>query len=90
LTHDDKRNGTTTLFAALPVAEGRVIGECSQPHRHQEFLRFRKRLDGEFAPDKERRLILDNYGTHGTRKCGSGWSGIPASSCPSFPPVRAG
>ena len=48
-THDYKRHGTTTLFAALQVAEGRVIGECYQQHRHQEFLRFLKRLDGEFV-----------------------------------------
>lgn len=67
-THDYKRNGTTTLFAALQVAEGRVIGECYQQHRHQEFLRFLKRLDGEFAPDKNLHLILDNYGTHGHAK----------------------
>lgn len=67
-THDYKRNGTTTLFAALQVAEGRVIGECYQQHRHQEFLRFLKRLDGEFPQDKELHLILDNYGTHGHPK----------------------
>lgn len=67
-THDYKRNGTTTLFAALQVAEGRVIGECYQPHRHQEFLRFLKRLDGEFPQDRELHLILDNYGTHGHPK----------------------
>lgn len=67
-THDYKRNGTTTLFAALQVAEGRVIGECYPQHRHQEFLRFLKRLDGEFPQDKELHLILDNYGTHGHPK----------------------
>lgn len=67
-THDYKRNGTTTLFAALQVAQGRVIGECYQQHRHQEFLRFLKRLDGEFPQDKELHLILDNYGTHGHPK----------------------
>lgn len=64
-THDYKRHGTTTLFAALQVAEGRVIGECYQRHRHQEFLRFLKRLDSEFPPAKALHLILDNYGTHG-------------------------
>ena len=67
-THDYKRNGTTTLFAALQVAEGRVIGECYQQHRHQEFLRFLKRLDGEFPPGKALHLVLDNYGTHGHPK----------------------
>jgi transposase len=67
-THDYKRHGTTTLFAALQVAEGRVIGECYQQHRHQEFLRFLKRLDGEFPQEKVLHLILDNYGTHGHPK----------------------
>ena len=67
-THDYKRHGTTTLFAALQVAEGRVIGECYQRHRHQEFLRFLKRLDKEFPPGKALHLILDNYGTHGHPK----------------------
>jgi len=67
-THDYKRHGTTTLFAALQVAEGRVIGECHQRHRHQEFLRFLKRLDRELPPGKALHLILDNYGTHGHPK----------------------
>jgi len=61
-THDYKRNGTTTLFAALNITTGEVIGECHPRHRHQEFLRFLKQLDKEI-PDKELHLILDNYGT---------------------------
>jgi transposase len=64
-THDYKRNGTTTLFAALQMVEGRVIGECYPRHRHQEFLKFLRRLDREFPEDKMLHLILDNYGTHG-------------------------
>lgn len=64
-THDYKRHGTTTLFAALQMVEGRVIGECYPRHRHQEFLKFLRRLDGEFPEDKTLHLILDNYGTHG-------------------------
>jgi transposase len=67
-THDYKRNGTTTLFAALQMVEGRVIGECYPRHRHQEFLKFLRRLDGEFPEDKTLHLILDNYGTHGHEK----------------------
>ena len=67
-THDYKRHGTTTLFAALQVAEGRVIGECYQQHRHQESLRFLKRLDRELPSGKALHLILDNYGTHGHPK----------------------
>jgi transposase len=64
-THDYKRNGTTTLFAALQIVEGRVIGQCYPRHRHQEFLKFLQRLDTEFPPGKDLHLILDNYGTHG-------------------------
>ena len=64
-THDYQRPGTTTLFAALQVVEGRVIGECYPRHRHQEFLKFPRRLDGEFPGPVTRHLILDNYGTHG-------------------------
>lgn len=62
-THDYKRNGTTTLFAALNIATGEVIGECHPRHRHNEFLKFLKQLRKEI-PDKELHLILDNYGTH--------------------------
>jgi transposase len=64
-THDYKRHGTTTLFAALEVVEGRVIGECYSRHRHQEFLKFLRRLDAEFPGEVSLHLILDNYGTHG-------------------------
>jgi transposase len=64
MTHDYKRNGTTTLFAALNVLEGTVIGQCMARHRHQEFLKFLRRLDREFVPDLDLHLIVDNYGTH--------------------------
>lgn len=64
-THDYKRNGTTTLFAALHVLEGRVIGQCYPRHRHQEFLKFLRRLDAEFPGTVELHLILDDYATHG-------------------------
>jgi transposase len=64
LTHDYKRNGTTTLFAALNVLEGKVIGECMARHRHQEFLRFLRRLDRELPAHLALHLIVDNYGTH--------------------------
>ncbi len=64
MTHDYKRHGTTTLFAALNVLDGQVIGECLPRHRHQEFLRFLKRLDREFPTDMTLHLVLDNYGTH--------------------------
>lgn len=64
MTHDYKRNGTTSLFAALNVAEGKVFSECFPRHRHQEFLRFLRRLDREVPQPLELHLILDNYGTH--------------------------
>jgi transposase len=64
MTHDYKRNGTTTLFAALELLQGRVIGQCHQRHRHQEFIRFLRRLDQEFPGKVPLHLIMDNYGTH--------------------------
>ena len=64
MTHDYKRNGTTTLFAALEVAQGKVVGECYQRHRHQEFLRFLRRIDQEFPGPVPLHLVMDNYGTH--------------------------
>ena len=66
MTHDYKRHGTTTLFAALSLLDGKVIGQCHSRHRHQEFLKFLRRLDREFPGDRELHLILDNYGTHKT------------------------
>ena len=63
-THDYKRNGTTTLFAALDLLDGTVIGECHARHRHQEFLAFLRRLDRSYPPELELHLIVDNYGTH--------------------------
>jgi transposase len=64
MTHDYKRHGTTTLFAALEVAQGKVIGQCFARHRHQEFLKFLKRLDAEFPVEMDLHLVMDNYGTH--------------------------
>ena len=64
MTHDYKRHGTTTLFAALNVLTGKVIGQCHGRHRHQEFLKFLRRLNRAFPPDLTLHVILDNYGTH--------------------------
>jgi transposase len=64
LTHDYKRNGTTTLFAALHVQTGTVIGECLPKHRHDEFLRFLRKLDRQTDKDLAVHLIVDNYATH--------------------------
>jgi len=63
-THDYKRNGTTTLFAALNMLDGKVIGDCMPRHRHQEFIRFLKRIDSETPAGLSLHLIVDNYGTH--------------------------
>ena len=65
MTHDYKRNGTTTLFAALDVLTGKVIGECHPRHRNREFLRFLRTIDREVPKGQDVHLILDNYGTHG-------------------------
>jgi transposase len=64
MTHDYKRNGTTTLFAALEVAQGKVVGQCYARHRHQEFLAFLKQLDQEFPGEMKLHVVMDNYGTH--------------------------
>ncbi len=66
MTHDYKRNGTTSLFAALNVLEGKVIGSCYQRHRHQEFIKFLRKIDREFPGPVVLHLIMDNYGTHST------------------------
>jgi transposase len=63
-THDYERHGTTTLFAALDVAAGKIIGQCQPRHRHQEFLRFLETVDAAMEPAVPVHLILDNYGTH--------------------------
>lgn len=64
LTHEYKRNGTTTLFAALSMLDGTVIGDCMPRHRHQEFIRFLKKIDSETPAGLNLHLIVDNYGTH--------------------------
>ena len=64
MTHDYKRHGTTTLFAALDMATGHVIHDCMPRHRHQEFLKFMKRVERSVDPELEIHVILDNYATH--------------------------
>ena len=66
MTHDYKRNGTTTLFAALNVLDGKVIGTCMLRHRHREFLRFLKLIDQQTPTDPDLHLVVDNYATHKT------------------------
>ena len=66
MTHDYKRHGTTTLFAALNMLDDTIIGECMPRHRQREFLRFLKRIDKETLPYLDLHLIVDNYATHKT------------------------
>lgn len=64
MTHDYKRHGTTTLFAALNVLDGRVIGSCKAKHRHEEFLSFLRQIDKKTPREVDLHLVLDNYATH--------------------------
>jgi len=64
MTHDYVRHGTTTLFAALSMLDGKVIGDCMPRHRHQEFIRFLKRIDTDTPSGLDLHLIVDNYATH--------------------------
>jgi len=64
MTHDYKRHGTTTLFAALNVLDGKVIGQCQQRHTHAEWLKFLRQIDRETPKNKTLHLIADNYATH--------------------------
>ncbi len=80
MTHDYKRNGTTTLFAALNVLEGKVIGRCMQRHRHQEFIRFLNAIEAAIPAGKIVHVILDNYATHKHPKVRAWLADIRASS----------
>ena len=64
MTHDYKRHGTTTLFAALNVATGEVLGKTYRKHRHQEVLRFLREVDKSVPKEQEIHIVLDNYSTH--------------------------
>jgi transposase len=64
MTHDYKRNGTTTLFAAIELTEGKLIGTCMTQHRHQEWIKFLKLIDAETPAELDLHLIVDNYATH--------------------------
>jgi transposase len=64
MTHDYKRNGTTTLFAALNIADGNVIGECKKKHRHQEWIQFLNLIKRNVPAGKQIHIICDNYAIH--------------------------
>ena len=68
LTHDYKRNGTTTMFAALNTLDGSVIGTCMPKHRHQEWIRFLNQIKRSVPKDKQIHIICDNYATHKHQK----------------------
>ena len=68
MTHDYKRHGTTTLFAALNIVDGKVIGTCMPKHRQDEFLKFLKKIDEETPSGIDLHLIVDNYGSHKTKR----------------------
>jgi hypothetical protein len=78
MTHDYKRNGTTTLFAAMNLLDGTVIGRKMQRHRHQEFIRFLNAVEREFHAGKTVHAILDNYAAHKHTSSADGWRAIPA------------
>ena len=68
MTHDYKRHGTTSLFVAMETASGRVVSETYRRHRHQEVLRFLRKVEKEVRKDRQIHIILDNYATHKHRK----------------------
>ena len=89
MTHDDKRHGTTTLFAALDVKSG-MVGDCMPRHRSREFLTFLRRIDRAVKKPRDIHLVLDNYATHKTPEVQAWLENTPASSCISRPPARPG
>ena len=84
-THDYKRNGTTTLFAALDVLQGKVIGQCQARHRHQEWLKFLRRLDNEYPEELTLHMVMDNYGTHKTPEVQAWLASHPRFVCHFIP-----
>ena len=76
-THDYKRHGTPTLFAALNMADGKVIGTCLKRHRHLDWLKFLSLIDASTPPDKPLHLFVDNYAPTSTRRSAAGWPSLP-------------
>jgi transposase len=90
MTHDYKRHGTTTLFAALNILEGTLIGRCMARHRHQEFIRFLNAIEAAVPAGKVVHVILDNYGTTSTPRSAPGSPAIRVSSSTSRRPRARG
>ena len=89
-THDYKRHGTITLFAALNYLDGKLIARTEARHTHVEWLRFLKQIDRETPKQLELHLIIDNYGTHKHEKVREWLGRRPDSTCTSRRPVRPG
>src|SRR3712207_4947493 len=89
-THDYVRHGTTSLFAALDVKAGTVLGRCFPRHRASEFRRFLDEIDANVPPDLDIHLVLDNSATHKTKAVRDGWPSGPATTSTSRRPRRPG
>ena len=91
-THDYKRYGTTTLFAALNLVDGHVIADCQPRHRHQEFLKFLRKIDRSVPAGLAIHIVLDNYGTHNHEAVRNWLADRPRYhiTCISRPPARHG
>ena len=90
MTHDYKRNGTTTLFAALNIVTGMLLFKCMPRHRNGEFLTFLRLIDRNIDKGKKIHLIVDNYGTHNHPNVRAWLGSTPVSPCTSSRPVRRG
>jgi hypothetical protein len=88
MTHDDKRYGTTTLFAALNILNGKVIGQCMSRHRHQAFIRFLNTINRQTPVEQHVHLIVDNYATHKHPKVRA-WLARHQRFCVHFTPTSA-
>jgi hypothetical protein len=90
MTHDYKRNGTTTLFAALNASNDEVYHLCQQRHRYRKWLKFLRMIDQTVPADKQRHIICDNYGTHKHERVSGGSNDTSASMCTSRRPLPRG
>jgi putative transposase len=89
VTHDYRRHGTTTLFAALDGAKGTVIAQCRRRHRHQDYLGFLREIDNNVPPKLDVYLIVDNYATHKHPRV-KRWRRGAAFMCTSLRPMLPG
>lgn len=88
MTHDYKRGGTTSLFAAMNVLDGTIISQCHKRHRHQEWLRFLNHIKANVPGDRDVHVICDNYATHKHPKV-KGWAQRNPRFCFHFTPTSA-